>query len=387
MQALFEHGLAGPDPGPDPRAVLASCDGPDLDFTGDEGVLDHVRAWGYGASSTLVDNKDWRGSDLEAALGVQLAIFAFSDHANAWAVGVPPDPQSGGLNASQLATAMCDTDSAARRPFVGILGCRSGYSLVSGGLLDYFAAEGASGMVAHYGLTWHSPEGSEWYTEDVMNKFWRRAMPDSGETRSVGQALRRAKIDHDPTFWYCYHETAVQQATLFGIPWMTIPKGGGGAAPAAPVARSEPFTVRMRATSDGSYELESTLDASVWSLDRTTAPGFDLVTVEGFALDPDAGPALPARMLTFPLPAGAVVTTVEVRPEQALDLGTHAIPTHHPGRYLIGQSTESAWVATPAATGAVPATPVVWAVVRTAGHEELHVKVTPVVYDAVTGRR
>ena len=65
-----------------------------------------------------------------------------------------------------------------------------------------------------------------------MNKFWRRAMPDSGETRSIGTALRRAKIDHDPTSWYCRHETAVQQATLFGIPWMTIPRGGSGARPA-----------------------------------------------------------------------------------------------------------------------------------------------------------
>ena len=97
MQNLFENGLAGPSPGPDPRAVLASCDGPDLDFTGDEGVLDHIRAWGYSADSDMVDNLDWRGSDLLAALGDQFAIFAFSDHANQTGIGTPPDPQKGGL--------------------------------------------------------------------------------------------------------------------------------------------------------------------------------------------------------------------------------------------------------------------------------------------------
>ena len=130
MQKLFENGLAGPSPGPDPRAVLASCDGPDLDFTGDEGVLDHVRAWGYSAASDMVDNLDWRGSDLLAALGDQFAIFAFADHANQTGIGTPPDPQKGGLLGSELTGAMDNADSAARRPFVGILGCRSGYSLV-----------------------------------------------------------------------------------------------------------------------------------------------------------------------------------------------------------------------------------------------------------------
>ena len=63
MQSLFEHGLAGPSPGPIPWAVTASWDGYDLDFAGDEGVVDHVKAWGYRTSDVLVDNDDWR-SDL-----------------------------------------------------------------------------------------------------------------------------------------------------------------------------------------------------------------------------------------------------------------------------------------------------------------------------------
>ncbi|MCU0292557.1 MAG: hypothetical protein MUF10_11320, partial [Thermoanaerobaculaceae bacterium] len=386
MQNLFENGLAGPSPGPDPRAVLASCDGPDLDFTGDEGVLDHIRAWGYSAASDMVDNLDWRGSDLLAALGDQFAIFAFGDHANQNGIGTPPKPQKGGLFGDELVDAMDNVDSAARRPFVGILGCRSGYSLVSGSMLDYFAGEGVSGVVAHYGTTWHSPEGSEWYTEDVMNKFWRRTMPDSGETRSVGTALRRAKIAHDPTSWYCRHETAVQQATLFGIPWMTIPRGESGARPAGAAAGAEPLADSIRAMAEGSYELTSTIDIPSWSIDRTTAPGFALIEIEGFAQDPNAGPTLPGRMLQSPLPEGVEVTAVEVRGEQALSLGTLAIPRYEPGVYLVGPGTESTWEATPATIGTVPAQPFSFGVVPAQGHTMLQVKVVPVVYDAATGQ-
>ena len=182
-----------------------------------------------------------------------------------------------------------------------------------------------------------------------MNKFWRRTMPDSGETRSVGTALRRAKIDHDPTFWYCRHETAVQQATLFGIPWMTIPRGGSGARPAGSrgPGRADGRLGSCRGQA-GAIELTSTIDIASWSLDRTTAPGFDLVELDGFAQDPNAGPALPGRMLRFPLPEGAEVTAVEVRGEQAQSLGTLAIPRYEPGVYLLGPGTESTWEATPA---------------------------------------
>jgi CSLREA domain-containing protein len=387
MQQLFENGLAGPTAGDSPRAVLASCDGNDLDFLTTDDVIGAIRDWGYSASDHMVDNMDWRDHDLLDALGQPFTIFAFSDHANSYGVGTPPDPQTGdGLNGWDLTNAMVDADTAARRPFMGILGCRSGYSFVEGSMLDYFAAEGCSGMMADYGLSWYSPEGSEWYTEDVTNKFWRRLFPDSGETRSVGKALRRAKIDHDPTFWYCRHVTAVLQKTLFGIPWMTVPRGDAPAASHAAATCPTALADELRATASGAYELTSTLDASVWSLDRATAPGFDIVSIQGFAQDPDAGPTLPARMVEVPLPAGATVSTVSVTSEQPQDLGTLAIPTYQPGRYLVGHGTEGTWVATPSSAGTVPASPYTWTTVPVESHQVLHVKIVPVVWNAATGK-
>ena len=91
-------------------------------------------------------------------------------------------------------------------------------------------------------------------------------------------------------------------------------------------------------------------------------------------------------MLRFPLPAGAEVTAVEVRGEQAQSLGTLAIPRYEPGVYLLGAGTESAWEATPAAIGTVPAQPFSFGVVPAQGHTMLQVKVVPVVYDAATGQ-
>jgi len=388
MQRLFENGLAGPSPGTSPRAVLSSCDGPDLDFTGDEGVLDHVRAWGYSASSDMVDNMDWRDTDLLTALGAQFTLWAFSDHANPYDLGTPPEPQtSTGVDGNQVACAFDDVSMLERRPFMGFEGCRIGYSFVSGSFFDYMADHNASGLVGQLGISFHSPDGSEWYTEAVMNMFWRRTMPESGETRSVGTALRRAKADYDPCFWYCWERTAAQQPTLFGVPWLTIPRGDSGARPSLGTMTSvAPLTGTLRAIAANSYEITATLDTSQWSLDRDTAPGFDLVEVSGFEPRQDFGPALPTRVLRYPLPSGAQVTSVDVRGEDAISLGVLNVPAYSPGVYLQGEGTGSSWARASSTLGTIPAHPFAYQVDANPGHQMLELSVVPVVYDTLTGQ-
>ena len=386
MQSLFEHGLAGPSPGPIPWAVTASWDGCDLDFTGDEGVVDHVEAWGYRNSGMLVDNDDWRSDLLLPAIAHSMSLFIFSGPSGANTLLTPPWFTGDVLDGSLLAATMDDADSAARRPFVGFLGGRTGYSFIDGSLFDHLAAEGASGMMGVYGEAFDSPEGSEWYTEDVVNKFWRRTMPSSGGVRSVGSALRLAKLAHDPTSWTCRHQTAVWGPTVFGVPWLTIPRGDADEPESVAAARTQPPVTTVRASAAGASELIATVDASAWSLDRTTAPGFDLVAIAGFTPDPDAGPTLPARMLELALPAGAEVTSVEVSPELELDLGTLAIPTWVSGDDLADGGDPAAWTATPASLGTVPSSCHAHAAVEHDGHTMLHVKLYPVRYDAATGR-
>jgi hypothetical protein len=174
--------------------------------------------------------------------------------------------------------------------------------------------------------------------------------------------------------------------TLFGIPWLTIPRGDADEPESVGAARTQAPGTTVRTTAAGVSELTATLDASQWSRDRTTAPGFDLVAIAGFTPDPDAGPVLPARMLELALPAGAEITSVEVSPELELDLGTLAIPTWVAGEDPGGGGAPAAWAATPASAGTVPQACHAHAAVEHDGHTMLHVKLYPVRYDAATGR-
>jgi len=384
LNRLFNAGLNGPSPGPDPRAVMASWAGFDLDYAGSRGVLDDVRGWGYSASMDLVDNDDWRRDDLLDALGGQFSLFIHGDHSSPWAVAAPTGKRKSktdGVTGSELTDAIDDASAARGRPFSGIGGCRTGFTLVSGGVIDHLAGQGFSGVVANAALSYGSPEGSAWYTEWIFNKFWDRAMAN----RSVGSALRRAKADYAPAGWYCRQRTAVQEITLYGVPWMRIPRGGSKSVDLqrAAVTVAQSFGA-PKALEENTFEVDAIVDSSIHRIDKDTAPGFDLVEVEGCAPGHIDELVLPAANLEFMLPAGAEVTTVECESSNPLQLGALAIPTYVPAVLLYPDGADEQWLETPASVGTVPTEQCTWVLRDLDQHRKLGVHVVPVVYEATT---
>jgi len=390
LRYLFEYGLDGPNPGPSPRAVLASWDGPELNLGGaGSSVLEHVRDWGYSASSFMVDNNDWREDDLLDAVREQFAIFLHADHGSPNAICAPTGSKKSKMdciNGSTLAATI--STGFSRRPFYGFEDCRVGLSLGPNGLIDRLVAEGSSGVVANAGISWHSPGGSEWYTEEVFNRFVRRAMPSSGTLRSVGSALRRAKSSYSALAgWYCRDKTAVQEITLYGVPWMRIPEHPSKSMWQfdAPGATATVFG-SPKAVAQNTFEMSASVDASTYTIDEETAPGFALVEVDGFEQQHFDGPVLPATEIELPLPAGAQITEVEVQAEDPVELGVMAIPSFEPGVFLAVGGTDDVWLATPPGAGTVPKEQFTWEMRKVEDHLVLHVHLFPVVYEASTGQ-
>jgi len=385
MERFFQNSLSGPSHGATARAVMASWDGPDLHYaSGDEGIIGYVRRWGFSASSDLVDNGDWRANDLLDALRTQFSLLVFADHANPFDWGTPPKGKGkGGVSGSDLSDAISSSRPSSQRPFLGILGCRTAYTLADNSVLDRLARRGFSGMVGSAGISFHSPEGSEWYTEAVMNKFWRRLLPRSLVPREVGPALRQAKRDYSPGWgWQCRNYTAVQQVVLFGVPWLTIPRPEAGeeeAETSSPAAAARP----PRMLSQDAFEISWTVDTSAYSIDRDTAPGFDLVEVEGCTQRPFE-PLMPGTTIAIPLPPQAQILSVEVLGEDPLALGALDLPIYVPGVALIGNESDEQWLPTPGSVGVVPEAPFSLEVTESESHQVLHLHLAPVVYDAVT---
>jgi len=391
LRFLFEHGLDGPNPGASPRAVLASWDGPELDLgSSDSSVLDHVRDWGYSASSDMVDNDDWRENDLLDALREQFAIFLHADHGGPNAICAPTGSRKSKMDCiggSTLAATI--TTGLTSRPFCGFEDCRVGMTLGPNSLIDRLVAEGASGAVANAGISWHSSGGSEWYSEEVFNRFIRRAMPGSGTLRSVGSALRRAKSSYSALAgWYCRDKTAVQEITLYGVPWMKIPRGSSSKLLTQDNAQMivDPVFGSPKALDQNTFERTTSVDASTYTVDEETAPGFALVEVEGFMQRHFDGPVLPATEIELQLPADAQITDVEVQTEDQVQLGVMAIPHYEPGVFLAVGGTDDVWSATPPEAGTVPAEHFTWEVRKVEDHLVLHVHLFPVVYEASTGQ-
>ncbi len=386
LRLSFEGGLSGPLPGTSPRAVLASWDGPDLDYLDDSGVLDHVQDWGFSASDFMVDNSDWRKHDLLDALEDPFSLFLHADHGDPSAIGAPPN-KTIAVTGSEIVGAMDDRDAMRHRPFCGFEDCRVGFALGTGTVLDLLAREGVSGAVANAGISWHSPGGTEWYTEEVFNKFCRRAMPSSGTVRSVGAALRMAKRAYSPSHvWDCRDRTAVQEITLYGVPWMTIPRTAS--AKALGVSDTRPGTGFGVPAPDGAgiWSVTTSLDFEEYSIDSESAPGFELVAVEGCMQRRIEGVVLPSAEIVLRLPENAHVESVEVVTGQPIQLGAVQIPSYEPGPPLLPDGEDSYWFQTPPGVGTVPPEPVAWEVREMDGFRTLNLHVVPVVFEAPTGQ-
>jgi CSLREA domain-containing protein len=384
LMTFLQNGLEGPALGSSPRAVMASWDGFDLRLFGfGNDPLEYVQDWGFGAGDGMIDNDDWRRSDYLSAIGSQFTVLVNGTHSNQTHTTAPPskDDVSGTDYRDSITM-----DTVRLRPFFGLGGCRAGFSLVEDSLIDALIREGASGVVASPGLTIGFPGGSQEYTEEIFNQFWRRALPEDGGEASLAHALRQAKGDYSAGYWGPADRKASMELTYFGIPWARIPRISGGrpaarATAATPVSFSTPVAVAA-----STYSTTATVDASAYSLDRTTAPGFDLVTIEGCAPSSEVGPMLPARELDLVLPPGAQITAITVQRSGETSLGTLRIPTYTPAVPIDPGGQPQSWSATPAEIGTVPTQAAVIDLAPAEGSQVAHLHVMPVTYDAATGQ-
>ena len=388
MRRLFQNGLAGPEYDDfSPRAVLASWDHNDLHYGAAKyaSVREHVEDWGLFVPNDLVDNDDWRESDLLEALRTQYSVMIGGNHGWPYGIAVPPDKVD--VRGDEIADVISAT-APIYRPFYTFGGCRVGFTLVDDGIVDDLNREGASGFVAGSGITWGFPKGSEEYTEEVLNNFSRRVFNDSGRPRSVGGALRSAKADYGAGwYWSCRDRKAVMQVSLFGVPWMVVPQPGDSLASVAldQVDEPAPALAAPRAAPEGGYVITFTVDASTYTITQP-APGFNQVDVDGFQQDMSAGPLLPARDVSFPLPTRAEVTEVSVEQGSETDLGSLDIPTYIPGVALYPEGRDAEWTTTAAELGVVPGQAYTHTVKNLDTHQAVNVHLFPLTYDAASGQ-
>lgn len=385
LLTFLGNALEGPALGSPARAILASWDTFDLRVFGfDNDAREAVNDWGFEASDAMLDDNQWRRSDYISAIGSQFTILVNGTHSSQVVTTTPPWPDGEDVTGGDYRDNIF-ADAGRLRPFFGLGGCRTGYSLVENSLIDRLIRVGASGFVANPGISYGYPSGSISYTEKIFNQFWRRALPASGEA-SLARALRQAKADYSTGYWSAFDRKSTMQITYFGIPWTKIPRIPGGRAAVAsrapePRAFSLPVTV-----APSTYATTVTLDASRHSLDCTLAPGFDLVAIEDFASTSQVGPVLPAREIELVLPPGAHVTGLSVQRSGEISLGTLKIPTYRPGVPIVPGALPEGWETTPDAVGIVPAEAAAVDIAPGEGCQIAHVHAIPVTYNAATGQ-
>lgn len=400
LRTLFRNALAGPEHAAAPRAVLASWDHMDLHYGSASyaSVLDHARDWGFAVNDDLVDNDGWTKADLLADLAAfDLSLVIFGTHGNPYGSTAPGYDD---ISGDEIRTGI-SPGAWALNPFFGYGDCRTGFSAVEDGMVDQVTRQGASGVVAGSGITWGFPAGTENYTEEVHNNFWRRVL--SGAPEEVGRALRRAKADYSAgSYWSCRDEKGVVQMNLLGVPWMVVPEIGGSELVADQedstdeVSEAVEWSVPIP-TSAGtaalavaqaprpSYVVTATLDASDYAID-VPAEGLELVTVAGIGQDLHAGVMLPEGEITLPLPPAASVEDVRVVLDRPRDLGARRLASYVPGVDLHPGGRPARWVETPQEVGRVPEASHDYELRQADGHLVLHVHVFPLSFDAVSGQ-
>jgi hypothetical protein len=364
----------------------------DLDFGSASyaSVLDHVRDWGFQVNGDLVDNGDWTRDDLLDDLGsLDFSLMIFGTHGNPFSSTAPGYDGVGGAAVRSVISAT----TPARLPFFGYGDCRAGFSAVTDGMVDQVTRDGASGVLAGAGITWGFPAGSENYTEEVYNNFWRRAL--SGSPEQVGNVLRRAKADYSAgSYWSCRDKKGVTQMNLLGVPWTVIPAVGGSLAGQTATTTTAPATSgvtwsaprRVEGTlADPTYVVSTTLDAPRWTITHPAA-GLDLVDVDGFRTRLYDGVMLPEAEVTLVVPEEAAVEDVRVVLDETADLGSLRLASYVPGIDLYPGGRPEQWLATPENVGTVPDGAYTYEVRQGDGFQTIHVHVVPLEFDAAASK-
>lgn len=397
MEKLIKSGLAGPQLSKTNGAIVASYDGFDADHI--EGYMNSYPLNVF--SSPLVDENDWRLSDLlsymsgTASGATSWLAFAHEGHSNneAWCTPADDD-ECHGLGGSALNTGNILTNITNMHPVVTSGGCRSGMSLATsatGSTIYGWVHAGASSIMASTGIAYGSTtEGIYFYGEVLHQQYWNNILLLKKYMVSTGFALQldKSKWNNNGS-WDGFEEKTIREFTIFGLPWVgfykpaTAPRYGlANLREALPAAELTWPVSAPAAVSASTYVVTATVDASEYTINQVN--GFDLVNVQGMRLHySDSEPVVPIAELTMPLPLGAVVQEVQVTPLDALSLGALQIPLVSPGLPMPG-GPDDTYRETPASFGIYPSQLYSATVTTAAGSQLAQLTIFPLVYNADT---
>jgi hypothetical protein len=397
--------------GPSARSntvIAASYDGFDLDEN--HPALERVRSWGFDIHNDdeipeTVENDGWYTGTLYSLMRQGFVGMYYAGHGYPLGITSPLTSQLGVNDAYITAGDLPSLAGSfsADRPFFLFNSCRVGqsygtfgweksfiYSLVHNDMSAAIAAGGISRYYINYGV---SGAGEELSERMMINLF------DSDSPRSFGDALMIARQEYDEGSSWDIDDSKTQiEFMLFGLPWGYVPQAAGGglqmaatsAAAAAPAAAgsAQLSLLQQEATTaitdTVTVVLTATLDTSSYHIDTTTAPGYDLLRVDGFGLLKDMElPVLPVRHLTFTLPLQAQIVDASASITDPVLLTGLDVPMWVPftpsaEKATMVLSDTADWV------GTWPTRTVVARQRLHDGHRIGHVWVIPAVYDAVS---
>ncbi len=340
-----------------------------------------------------IQNDNWTEKNLTDAMANGFGIFWFWGHGYRDHISTPM-PEEGMLHANEIGTIDASGILNNNRPLWGLSACRTGFSYGTEwekSLVYSLIHHGASGVVACPGLYQsHRAANQIDWNEKIANDLWQEAIDGTGQSKPIGLALRNVKRNYDAgARWDGFDRKAVMLDTLFGLPWMRIPgrvAGGQDIKRDAITGQNVLLSHPAEISTASAYSITAEIDASNYTIDTTTAPGFDLIQVSGMRLlENDDAPILPGIDVNFALPPGASIVDIVVTPGGETDLGTLNIPLCIPDVAIEGEET-GGYKETPDTVGIYPDQLYQVDITPQESFQAVRLTVIPAIYDATSGQ-
>ena len=347
------------------------------------------------------DWNDWDRGDLVGAMQQGFSAMGYCGHGERNGI---TSPVGGGIGSGEIAAISRDgANLDENHPIFAFTSCRVGFSLdgrSNGSMVNALAHEGASAVLASAGIAWFIPTvgGVEYdgWAEVLPQIFWVRLLEDRYH-RQVGLALRQARAEYDEGAWWgTRDEKTIMEFTLFGLPWAHLPQPPAGCAeraatmsPAEMASLEPPLSPdlgRPAIASDGTYTIHTIIDASMYTVDATTIPGFHLLQVTGMRQSEDAlMPVLPVKLLTITLPVDASIVGVDVVPGNDVVINNLNIPRLVPGLPMPG-APRGGFEEVPADFGLYPTQVYTYHVTALPAAQQVRFYLMPAAYDPAADR-
>ncbi len=230
---------------------------------------------------------------------------------------------------------------------------------------------GASGAVANAGISWHAVrKGQECVLGGGLQQVSSAGDAELRQpsTRSARRSVG-AKSSYSPASgWECRGQDRSAGDDPFRRTMDEDSQGRVVEVVDAGLMHSHQlrrYRVRSDAVAQDTFEMSTSVDASSYSFDEETAPGFTLVDMEGFRQwhirRIDAAGFRDRASSARRVPRSPSST---IQAEDPVQLGAIAIPRYEPGVFLPVGGTDAVWSATPPEAGTLPAQQFSWEVKR-----------------------